>query len=239
MRVLIVAAAALHREGLVLALGHWSHIQVVGAAASVADALILLQASRPEIALLDVPQEIRLEGARDILRAGAGTQIVALVSPHENVDLVASAGAGIMGCQSLDGHLTDLVHLLERVARGEFAGSALAAGRLARRLSALVCGAPQADPPVDQSRRLTPREREVAGMLERGLSNKAIARELVIELATVKNHVHSILDKLCVSSRGAAVAALAPPGGRRPPLDSTFRNDFDSGVHIQAPESRV
>ena len=56
--------------------------------------------------------------------------------------------------------------------------------------------------------RLTERELEVAGLIVEGLSNKQIARRLVIKVSTVKNHVHNILEKLSVSSRGEAAARL-------------------------------
>jgi len=56
--------------------------------------------------------------------------------------------------------------------------------------------------------RLTSRESEIAELLDEGLSNKEIAQRLSISLSTVKNHVHSILDKLQVTRRGEAVALL-------------------------------
>jgi DNA-binding NarL/FixJ family response regulator len=56
---------------------------------------------------------------------------------------------------------------------------------------------------------LTGRELEVLELIGRGRTNQQIAEELVIEVGTVKNHVHNILDKLNVSSRGEAAAYLA------------------------------
>jgi two-component system, NarL family, nitrate/nitrite response regulator NarL len=53
--------------------------------------------------------------------------------------------------------------------------------------------------------RLTPRESEIVRLIEHGLSNKEIARHLTIQLATVKNHVHNILEKLDVRRRADAV----------------------------------
>jgi DNA-binding NarL/FixJ family response regulator len=53
---------------------------------------------------------------------------------------------------------------------------------------------------------LTQREREILSRLEQGMTNKEIARSLGIELATVKNHVHHVLEKLKVSRRGQAAA---------------------------------
>ena len=58
---------------------------------------------------------------------------------------------------------------------------------------------------------LTPRESEILALVKLGRSNKDIARQLAISSATVKNHMHSILQKLRVSRRGQAVARLRPP----------------------------
>ena len=62
---------------------------------------------------------------------------------------------------------------------------------------------------------MTVRELEIVELLEEGLSNKEIAARLSIELATVKNHVHNILDKLDVRSRADAVAEARRQGLRR------------------------
>jgi two-component system nitrate/nitrite response regulator NarL len=56
---------------------------------------------------------------------------------------------------------------------------------------------------------LTSRELEVLELIGKGLTNQEISERLVIEVGTVKNHVHSILEKLNVSSRGEAAAYLA------------------------------
>ena len=55
---------------------------------------------------------------------------------------------------------------------------------------------------------LTRRERQIVGLIDQGLSNKEIASRLCIELPTVKNHVHNILEKLHVRRRGEAVARI-------------------------------
>ena len=59
--------------------------------------------------------------------------------------------------------------------------------------------------------RLTPRERAIAALVADGLSNKEIAVRLGIELCTVKNHVHHILEKLHVSRRTQAAARFRRP----------------------------
>jgi DNA-binding NarL/FixJ family response regulator len=220
MRVLIVATAALHRDGLAQALERWTHVRVIASVPSVDDAVTHAQSSQPDVGILELQASVRVEAARAIVRASPATRLVALLAPDERLDVITSAEAGIMGCQSLDGCIEELVQLLDRVTRGEFACTALAAGQLARHLTSISNhgdpGRPGARSGSDLER-LTRREREVVCMLERGLSNKQIARALSIELATVKNHVHSILEKLEVGTRGAAVAALA--GRRRTPYE--------------------
>jgi len=65
---------------------------------------------------------------------------------------------------------------------------------------------------------LTRREEEILGLIARGLSNQEIADQLYIELGTVKNHVHSILDKLNVNSRVDAAAYLGLVKSRQAPV---------------------
>ena len=80
------------------------------------------------------------------------------------------------------------------------------AGTLARRVAALGAGAPLAA----GGSRLTRREREIVGLIDKNLSNKEIATALRIEVATVKNHVHNLLEKLNIRSRVDASRVLRP-----------------------------
>ena len=66
----------------------------------------------------------------------------------------------------------------------------------------------EAGPAASPASELTLRERQILSLVEQGLTNKEIARQLGIELATVKNHVHSILEKLDVRRRGEAAAVF-------------------------------
>ena len=82
---------------------------------------------------------------------------------------------------------------------------------LLRRVAALAAGNGGGLPRAQ----LTSREREIVGLIDRGLSNKEIARDLGIEVATVKNHVHNILEKLQVHRRGEAAARVRGIATRR------------------------
>jgi two-component system nitrate/nitrite response regulator NarL len=103
--------------------------------------------------------------------------------------------------------MDELVDAIERTAQGELLCSPRIAAALLRR--AAGTGTPQAA----AARELTPRQQQVLTLLSRGLSNKEISVALNIAEATVKNHVHHLLEKLQVQSRAQAAYAMsaAPP----------------------------
>ena len=84
-------------------------------------------------------------------------------------------------------------------------------------------GPPTASSPVPA---LSKRELEIGDLIDRGLSNKQIARQLEIQATTVKNHVHNIFDKLKVHRRGEAAACLRSALRRthRPPVDRAHQS---------------
>jgi DNA-binding NarL/FixJ family response regulator len=98
--------------------------------------------------------------------------------------------------------LEDLLVLIRKVAAGESSCPPRVSAILLRRLSAL---ASQRQPPVRELA-LTAREIQILRMLELGRSNRDIAAQLAIAVHTVKNHVHSLLTKLGVSTRAEAAA---------------------------------
>lgn len=126
------------------------------------------------------------------------------LAPDSERDIVATAEAGIGGYVPPDASIEDLVEAVKHAARGEMICSPRVAAALARRIATLASNRPVGSAAPS----LTAREMEVLELLEIGLSNKQIANRLSIRLATVKNHVHSILAKLNVRRRGEAVAAL-------------------------------
>ena len=104
--------------------------------------------------------------------------------------------------RALGGHrraLTDLVAAMNGVINGELPCSPRVAGTLVRRLAALA-----AEQAPELETVLTGRDCQIGGLLEQRHSNKEIAGRLGIEVATVKNHVHNLLEKLNVHRRAAA-----------------------------------
>src|SRR5262249_30645776 len=103
-----------------------------------------------------------------------------------------------------DATAIDVMAVMTSVMRGELLCSPRVAATLCHRVAQLSRNG-QADPSCAA---LSKRESQIASLIERGLSNKEIARQLGIQAATVKNHVHNILDKLKVHRRGEAAACL-------------------------------
>jgi DNA-binding NarL/FixJ family response regulator len=128
--------------------------------------------------------------------------IVVGISEDDESEIVACAEAGVAGYHLRTESLDDLLVLIAKVFDGESLCSPRVSAILLKRLSALAA---QRQPEAKELV-LTAREIEILRMLEIGLSNRDIAERLCIALHTVKNHVHSILGKLGVSTRGQAVA---------------------------------
>jgi DNA-binding NarL/FixJ family response regulator len=100
----------------------------------------------------------------------------------------------------------DVVRTLEAAGRGESTLPPQVAGEVIRRIRQLSIVYGDDLPRVSALQNLTPREREILSLIARRMSNLEIARELVVEVGTVKNHIHSLLKKLGVGSRHEAAA---------------------------------
>jgi two-component system nitrate/nitrite response regulator NarL len=209
IRVFVVAAVRLYREGLTNVLGNTNGLTVVGAEPDRRKALSRIIDLTPEVVLLDmtVPQSHAL--VSELGENGLNIPVVALGVDGAEATMVACAEAGITGYLTHSASLDELVHVVKAASRGEAICSPQLAGALVRRLAALAA---RHRPPDVAELRFTRREREIARLLERDLTNKEIATHLGIEVATVKNHVHNLLDKLSVHRRDEAARLLV---GRR------------------------
>jgi two-component system nitrate/nitrite response regulator NarL len=205
VEVLVVVGVRLYREGLASALAHASAIHVIGTAARCEDALEPLEQSRDAIVLLHVDAVTGVAPIHTLTREVPGVRIVVLGLDDGPPDVLACAEAGVAGYVPREASVEDLEGAIRCVARGELACSPLVAGTLLRHIAVLAAdrGAPE---PAEGA--LTVREREVLSLIEDGLTNREISEQLTIEVATVKNHVHNILEKLHVGRRSDAVARV-------------------------------
>jgi DNA-binding NarL/FixJ family response regulator len=202
IRVLIVADVRLYREGLAEFLGREPHLEVTGAVRHQMEAVDRIPEARPDVVVFHVAAGDGVAALRAVTAAAPGVRVVVLAVPEAEGSFLAYAEAGMAGCLTLEASLADLVAAIEGVMRRELVCTPRMAAMLLQRVSTLVAERPA---PSTQPR-LTTRELEIVGLLDRGLSNKEIARRLCIEVSTVKNHVHSILEKLGVPRRADAAA---------------------------------
>jgi two-component system, NarL family, nitrate/nitrite response regulator NarL len=215
VRVFVAAQVRFYREALVGILAHEEGLEIVGASGARQEILAGVREVEPDVVLLDPVAAESMELIRELAGPAASVKVVALASSETEQDVIAYAEAGVSGFVTREESVADLVATIRRASDGDLLCSPQAAGALLRRVTLLAAERPRGS--LDES--LTPREVEVALLLDEGLSNKQIAGRLHVEVPTVKHHVHHILHKLGVSSRAEAAARLR----RRGPLAAARR----------------
>ncbi|HYQ91730.1 MAG TPA: response regulator transcription factor, partial [Candidatus Competibacteraceae bacterium] len=193
--ILIVSDICLYRAGLERALYEDKRLTVVGTAASSDEVISKVTALKPDIVLLDITMKDHCAIIRQLIAMAPDTRIVALTVPEDPTEMLACAEAGIAGYLTRGGSLEELVQSVAAAAAGELQCSPSVAGRLLQRLRALAAEHSETVPPPII---FTTRELRILELIEKGLPNKEIAQALNIEVGTVKNHVHHILQKLHV-----------------------------------------
>ena len=157
-----------------------------------------------QVVLLSLATAVSWAASRELVAAAEPARVIAYAASGRDDEVVACAAAGVSGYLLHDEPHEELMKAVVAVARGEIWCPPRVAAVLMRRM-----GPRGATPEMPLgTARLTMREREILALIDDGLSNKEIARKLSIEVRTVKNHVHNLLEKLRVHRRGEAVALL-------------------------------
>ena len=193
MRVVLAEDSVLLREGIARILDE-AGIEVVGQAGDAEDLLRKVRAHKPDVAITDIrmPPSHTDEGLRAAheIRGELPEVGVLVLSQYVEegyaLDLLADNAAG-MGYLLKD-RVGDVDAFLDAVRRVADGGSALDPEVVSQLL-----GRKRRDDPLDE---LTPREREVLGLMAEGRSNNAIAETLVVTERAVEKHVTSIFSKL-------------------------------------------
>ena len=201
IRVLIIHRNRLFREGLSFVLDQQQNITVVGSFPGAGEVVAELVRLTPDLILLDlcVPGREGLGEARLIRGVFPEVKILMMGLSELQCDVLTCAEAGVTGCLPKEASLEDLLNHIQAAATGEALCSPKVAGLLFSRVAEVgregelrrVVGLPN----------LTRRELEVIALIEERLSNKEIAIRLQIEVQTVKNHIHNILEKLQLDGR--------------------------------------
>ncbi len=230
IRVLVVDDQALVRAGFRMILETQEDIEVVGESGDGAGAVEAAVQLAPDVVLMDIrmPEMDGIAATRALTEgrgcgAGegggtgpAGPRIIILTTYDLDEYVFEALEAGASGFLLKDVRPEDLVQGVRVVA----AGDALLAPAITRRLIAEFAGRAQRHPALEHDSRLdrlTPREREILGLMAKGLSNSEIASSAFVSENTVKTHVARIFDKLGLRDRVQAVivaydAGLVAPG---------------------------
>jgi DNA-binding NarL/FixJ family response regulator len=218
IRVLIADDQALVRTGFRVIIDAEPDLEVVGEAGDGRETIDAVATRRPDVVLMDIrmPNLDGIEATRRLTASGAPAPRVLMLTTFDLDEYVYEAlRAGASGFLLKDAGADELLHAVRVVAAGE----ALLSPSITRRLIADYARRPPVSERPAALAELTPRELEVLRLVARGLSNGAIAAELVLGEATVKTHVARIFQKLDLHDRAQAVVlayetGLVSPGER-------------------------
>ncbi|MBP2456499.1 DNA-binding NarL/FixJ family response regulator [Clavibacter michiganensis] len=202
IRIVIADDHPVVRAGLHAVLDAAADIDVIGEAATPAEAVALAAAEDPDLVLMDLQfgqERTGADATRQIRAAEAAPYVLILTNYDSDGDILSAVEAGASGYLLKDAPPAELLAAVRAAAAGESALAPAVASRLLARMRA---------PRVS----LSSREIEVLRLVADGASNTDVAARLHITDATVKSHLVHVFSKLGVSSRTAAVAAARELG---------------------------
>lgn len=208
LRILLVDDHPVVRHGLKAVFADRPDMDVVAEAAdgqAALDALTGAGGADPvpaDVVLMDLRMGAGMDGVtaiRHITGLDPAPPVLVLTTYDTDADILAAVEAGATGYMLKDAPPDRLCEAVRTASQGRTALDPDVAGRLMDRL--------RSPRPA-----LSGRELEILGLLARGLSNRAIARELFISEATVKTHLVHVFDKLGVDNRTAAITTALQRG---------------------------
>jgi two-component system, NarL family, nitrate/nitrite response regulator NarL len=204
IRVGIIHRNRLFREGLAFVLSQQQDITVAICIAEARDAFPDIEKLSPHVLILDFSQRGRdgLQEACQLQEAVPEAKLLLMGLTESESDVLACIEAGAAGLLQREASLEELVHSI----RGVVAGEALCSPRTVALLFSQIAQSAHTRERLQLPGlpHLTSRERQILALIEEKFTNKEIAVQLHIEVQTVKNHVHNILEKLQLHSRREA-----------------------------------
>lgn len=214
-RAVVLSDVCLYRDVLAASLVEHPGVERAEAAGTIGEALERIGGDASMLVLVDMSAPQSHEAVRALLGGLPTLRIIGFAVPETDDAVIACAELGMAGFVRRNATLQELGDIVACVVRGELPCTPHVAATLFHRLALLASWRRD-----DEAPRLTVREREIVALIDGGLSNKEIAVRLNIEVPTVKNHVHRILERLQVRRRGEAAARMrsASASGQAPPL---------------------
>jgi DNA-binding NarL/FixJ family response regulator len=214
-RVLIADDDDLMRAGLVELLSGDPSIEIVGEAATGREAVERSRRLDPQVVLMDVrmPDLDGIVATAELARSLPATKVLILTTFEQDDYVFGALRAGASGFLLKRTRPEALIAAVHTIA----AGDSLLSPSVTRRVIERVAQQPTPNL-ADESRlgELTPREREILGLVARGLSNREIATALIVEESTIRTHVKRILMKLDLRDRIQIVIFAYETGMNRP-----------------------
>jgi two-component system nitrate/nitrite response regulator NarL len=209
IRVLLVNQILLISNVMAAVLQDEPDIEVVGCVSSIDEALAI--ASEADVALVGtgLAGNMALKVTQAIADANLPIKVLVVGLAESEKEILRYVQAGAAGYVLRDDSVEDLIERIRSAYEEKALISPKIAAALMARIAELTNMAAEIKVSTNGSNELTPREREILALIGEGLTNQQIAERLVIEVGTVKNHVHSILQKLDASNRHDAAAYLA------------------------------
>jgi len=214
-RVLIADDDDLMRAGLVELLSADSSIEIVGEASTGRQAVERTRRLDPDVVLMDVrmPDLDGIEATRELTRVAQRAKVLILTTFEQDDYIFGALRAGASGFLLKRTRPEELIAAVHTIGTGD----SLLSPSVTRRVIDRMARQPTPDLAGQAKlRELTPREREVLGLVARGLSNREIASELVVEESTIRTHVKRILMKLELRDRVQVVMFAYETGLNQP-----------------------
>ena len=207
LRIVVADDHAVVRAGLRALLSAVDGYEMVGEAATGTDAVRAAVTLHPDVLVMDIqmPGMSGIDATREISRVAPGVAVLMLTMFEDDESVFAAMRAGALGYVLKGASPTDMIRAIAAVAAGE---AIFGTGVARRALNYLT--APRPDTTAFPE--LTPREREVLGLIASGLGNAAIAARLGLAANTVSNHISNIFGKLQVASRAEAIVRARSAG---------------------------
>jgi DNA-binding NarL/FixJ family response regulator len=203
IRVLLVDDQEIMVRGLRMILESEDGIEVVATAGNGEEACRLCRAARPDVVLMDVKMPVLngVEATARIKRECPGVKVLILTTFNDDEYIFEALKEGASGYLLKDASPDTIAGAIRAVHRGGAPIQPEVASRVVARFSSLAASAAAREIRDERVGLLTEREREIAGLVGRGLNNREIAGRLFLSEGTVRNHVSNILNKLELRDR--------------------------------------
>ena len=209
-KVLIVIESRFMGDIITEILEEEPDITVVGCASNIDQALKIIREKDVDVALVSIQltNETALQLTSMIMEIAPAIKVLVLGLTDNKHHVLKYVEAGAAGYILQDSSVSDLIESVRLAQRGEAKVSTKVAAAILERLSQMTKVFSRVDNLILEDNRLTQRELEVLGFISQGFTNQEIASQLVVEVGTVKNHVHSIIKKLNVNNREEAATYM-------------------------------